>query len=463
MNKAERQGKGPMSNVLLLTYMFPPAGGIGTPRALAYAQYLPRQGCRLSVLAPTKPALRDHDPGLYQLIPPDVLVHRAWTPELPMSFRDRIWKNGALRTRSPRSRHSPARWLAKPVRWLAHHMLFPDPQVLWVPTAFRKACRVIERDGIDTVIVNMPPYSLLKLALALKGEFPHLKLITDFRDEWLGYYLSQIDRPTKEKVRRAWELEAEAVHASTFVSTVTETWVERLRRRYPHEPADKFVCTPNGYDPEMFWDFKPRARKDGKIIVTYFGTVHDNRVYAPDNYLAAVENLPRRIRDQIETRFIGRVIGDAEAALKSTKASVRLLGFMPKRQGICHLQETDFVLVIATDPSSHAGKLFDYFGCGKPILAVSPPGGEIDQLLKLTRTGWCADPWDMKAIQQMILSACRELRQGSAAIDPDMEVIRRYSWPHIFSRFATAVGINPTPKVILGSVATPELEMSVGA
>ncbi len=453
-----------MSNVLLLTYMFPPAGGIGTPRALAYTRYLPRQGCRLSVLAPTKPALRDRDPGLNQLIPSDVVVHRAWTPELPMSFRDCLWKNHALSgSLAADARPGVTKWMAKRFRWLAHHMLFPDPQVLWVPLAFRKACRVIERDAIDTIIVNMPPYSLLKLGLALKRQFPHLKLITDFRDEWLGYYLNQIDRPTEDKVRRAWELEAEAVHASTYVSTVTETWVERLRKRYPNEPAGKFVCTPNGYDPEMFENFWPRRRKDNKIVVTYFGTVHDNRVYSPDNYLAAIEGLPRSIRNQFETRFIGRVVGRAESSLRRTKATVRLQGFMPKLQGIRQLQETDFLLLIATDPSSHAGKLFDYFGCGKPILALSPLGGEIDRLLRLTRTGWCADPWDQNAIQQMILSACRQLKQSSPTINPDMDAIRTYSWPQILARFATDVELNPIGRVSLQVGTVPVIPISVGA
>jgi len=453
-----------MANVLLLTYMFPPAGGIGTPRALAYTQYLPRQGCRLSVLAPTKPALRDHDPTLDKLIPADVVVHRAWTPELPMSFRDRIWKSSALSGNGDSRMHSSTRkWMAKPVHWLAHHMLFPDPQVLWVPSAFRTACRVIDQDEIDTIIVNMPPYSLLKLALALKRQFPHLKLITDFRDEWLGYYLSQIDHPTEEKVRRAWELEAEAVHASTYVSTVTNTWVERLRKRYPAEPAAKFVCTPNGYDPELFRDFRPRRRRDDKIIVTYFGTVHDNRIYSPNNYLAAIEKLPRQIRDRIETRFIGRVVGDAQSSLEHRSANVRLLGFMPKQEGIRHLQETDLLLLIATDASSHAGKLFDYFACGKPILALTPPGGEIDRLLRLTRTGWCADPWDLTAIQEMVVSAHRQLRQDSPAITPDLDEIRNYSWPRILSRFASTVKLNPEERISIESTTALKLPMSVGA
>jgi len=452
-----------MANILLLTYMFPPAGGIGTPRALAYTRYLPRPNCRLSVLAPTNPALRDHDPSLHELVPSDVTVHRAWTPELPMSLRDRIWRGRKLNaSKQDGFGISPAGWVTKPLRWLAHHMLFPDPQVLWVPSAFRKACRVIEQDSIDTIIVSMPPYSLLKLALALKAQFPYLKLITDFRDEWLGYYLSQIDHPTEEKVRRAWELEAEAVHASAYVSTVTETWVERLRRRYPSETPAKFVCTPNGYDPELFRDFKPRRRKDGKIVITYFGTVHDNRVYSPANYVAAMEGLPSSIRDRIETRFIGRVIGGSRRLLSHTQANIRLLGFMPKREGIRHLQDTDLLLLIATDPSSHAGKLFDYLACGKPILALSPPGGEIDRLLRITGTGWCADPWDTNAIQQMVLSACQQLQQGTAVINPNHEAVKSYAWPQILSRFATAVGLAPAVEPILPATA-PAHETTMNA
>jgi len=453
-----------MSAVLLVTYMFPPLGGIGTPRALAYAQHLPKAGCRLSVLAPTKPALRDYDPGLGKLIPADVTVHRARNLELPISFRDRIWKRAAFSNPQPDGNApSGIRSLATPVRWLAHRVLFPDPQVVWVPLAIRKACRLIEREAIDTVIVNMPPFSLLNLALALKRRFPYLKLITDFRDEWLGYYLIHIDHPTQDKIQRAQELEAEAVRASTYVSTVTDTWVERLRNRYPSEPRDKFFCTPNGYDPEMFRNFTSRRRTDGKIIVTYFGTIHPNRVYSPDNYLATIETLPAPLRDQIETRFIGRIIGDAQLSLKRTSANIRLLGFMPKQEGIRHLQETDFVLLIATDPSSHAGKLFDYLGSGKPILALSPPGGEIDRLLRRTRSGWCADPWDLTAIRQMILTACRQLEQVPPTIHPDTEVIRTYSWPHIIARFATAAGVGSSEGIYLSRAASADPQMRVGS
>jgi glycosyltransferase involved in cell wall biosynthesis len=423
-----------MANVLLITYVFPPGGGIGVPRALAYAKYLPALQCRLSILAPSKPSLRDDDPELCKLVPPEVVVHRAWSPELPFALRDRVWKNAAVA-----ASQAPGRKL---FRWLAQYMLFPDPQTIWVPFALRKARRIVRQESIDTVILNVPPFSTLKIGVALKKKFPHLTLISDFRDDWVGYYLRNIDAPCKEKERRALALEAAAVAASTYVSTVTEKWVSQFRKRYPKEPAGKFICTSNGFDRDMFQNLPRCPRKKGKVVITYFGTVHNNRIYSPANYLNALESLPTEICSQIETHFIGRVVPDALPLLKRTKACVVLTGFMPKLKGLRCLQESDFVLLIATDAGSHAGKLFDYLGCGKPILALSPQGGEIDQLLQRTKTGWCADPWDKDAIRKMILSAYNRMAESGPIINPDSVAVNTYSWPKIMAQFASVVGID---------------------
>lgn len=442
-----------MSNVLLITYMFPPGGGIGVPRALAYVKYLPAQGCRLSVLAPAQPALRDNDPELCKLVPDTIAVHRTWSPELPFSLRDRLWKR-------PAAAGSPGAG-SKLFRWLAQHFIFPDPQIAWTPFAFREACRIVQQKQIDTVILNVPPFSILKIGIALKKKFPHLTLISDFRDEWVGYYLKHIDTPSVEKIRRAQELEAAAVEASSFVSTVTEKWVSQLRERYPGQPPGKFICTPNGFDPEMFQTAAPRPWKGRKVVVTYFGTIHNNRIYSPENYLDAIESLPDEIRSRIETRFIGRVVPDALALLERTRADIRVLGFMPKLEGLRRLLESDFVLLIATDPGSHAGKLFDYLGCGKPILALSPLGGEIDQLLRKTRAGWCADPWDKSAIREMMISAYRRLTEGGPIINPDQEAVTAYSWPEILARFAAVTKINTQPATGNGISGNAECPLEV--
>ncbi len=449
-----------MHNVLLITYMFPPLGGIGTPRALAFARHLPRHSCHLRVLAPTKPALRDMDPELTNLIPKEVGVHRAWNPELPISVRDRIsgYVRPSLDAAELNPASAPSRKTGGVLRSWVQRALFPDPQVVWLPFARRKARAIIHRDCIDRVIVTVPPYSLLKLAVDLKRDFPRLQVIADFRDEWIDYYLKEIDRPTDDKIRRARRLEDDLVRSCSYVSTVTPTWVESLRRRYPQQPASKFICTPNGYEPELFPSSAARNRKSGKMVITYFGTIHDNRIYSPVNYLRAMECLSQDIKSQIETRFIGRVLGKAQDLLRQTTAPVKVLGFMPKLEGFRRLAETDFALLIATSPGSHAGKLFDYLGAGKPILALSPLGGEIDLLVQETRTGWCADPWNPDAIRQMILSAFWRFKQQEEIIKPDIDAVQQYAWSNIFARFAETTKMNPTERSV---ARTPDTGASV--
>jgi len=443
-----------MPNVLLVSYHFPPSGAIGVPRALAYVRYLRLHGCHLSVLTASMPQTPAYDPALCASIPTDVSVHRAWNPELPFALRDQVWKRLASSHRStakaqdpssektPTVRQKALQWAKLAIRSFGQRLFFPDPQATWIPFAVRKAVKLVGSEKIDTVILSVPPFSTLKIGIELRQRFPKLKIITDFRDEWLDYYLLQIDDPTPRKVQLAKELEGKVVRASSYVTTVTHEWMLRLRRRYSDEPEGKFICTPNGYEPAMFHDFRPRKRSDGKMLVTYFGSVHMNRVYSPKNYLDAIEGLPPNVRDRIETRFIGRVRPDAKACLQQAKSTVQQLGFMPMLKGLKYLEETDFLLLIASDATSHAGKIFDYFATAKPILALSPPGGEIAKLLRETHTGWCVDPWDPTAIREMLLRAFNRLKAGEQLIEPNWDAVRSYSWPVIFANFVAEVGMD---------------------
>jgi hypothetical protein len=50
--------------VLLVSYSFPPAGGVGVLRAASLARYLPGEGIRLDVLTASKPSAVGADPSL---------------------------------------------------------------------------------------------------------------------------------------------------------------------------------------------------------------------------------------------------------------------------------------------------------------------------------------------------------------------------------------------------------------
>ena len=77
-------------NVLLITFSFPPAGGVGVLRALSLAKYLPENGIRVDVLTARNAPAVGQDLTLLKQVPESVTVHRAWTLDLPFALRKAI-------------------------------------------------------------------------------------------------------------------------------------------------------------------------------------------------------------------------------------------------------------------------------------------------------------------------------------------------------------------------------------
>ena len=79
-------------NVLLITFSFPPAGGVGVLRALSLAKYLPGEGVRVDVLTARNAPAVGKDLSLLRQLPAEVTVHRTWTLDLPFALRKWVKK-----------------------------------------------------------------------------------------------------------------------------------------------------------------------------------------------------------------------------------------------------------------------------------------------------------------------------------------------------------------------------------
>src|ERR1017187_6437831 len=430
----------PKLKLLIVSYLFPPNGGIAVQRALSLAKYLPPNGFEVHILKARNAASPADDPGLLQHIPPSVRVHDAFTPEIPFHLRQRIWKFMSRPGKPPAGPSAKpggaGGWKALFSR-LARRIFCPEPEILWVPFAVRQARKIVRRYSIDAVLITAPPFSAFVAGTKLKREFPHLKLIADFRDEWLTFYLKDFDfQNSAHTRRRAEEIERETVEQSDLVVAVTESSLQEIRNRYPEQPGAKFVCVHNGYDPEVVNPFPPRRRGDDKVIVTHVGTVY--KTASPQYYLDALDALPEEIRSRFETRFIGRNSEDLREILQNRKSEIRILGFMAQKQALEHVAETDYLLLTMTNDISLPGKLFEYLAMGRPILALSRSQGEVRRILETTRTGWCEDFNDQAAIQSMLRRAAG---QGSAGLPfaPDWTAIRRFERPVLTKRYGDLI------------------------
>lgn len=431
------------SKILIVTHVFPPAGGIAVQRPLSFAKYLPQCGLEVHVLTARNPGVPVIDEGLLRHVPASVQVHRSFTPEVPFAWRQRVWNRIAPKPKPAASPSQPTPAASSSGGWkkqmagMVRRLLTPDPEVVWVPFAIRSASRIIERHGIDTILLTAPPFSVFLTGNALKRRFPHLTVVSDFRDEWLNFYLSTFDFHSSPEIRRkAARMERETIEASDLVITVTPSILNELRQRYPEFPG-RFHLLPNGYDPESFASFRPRPHGGSSILVTYVGTIY--KASTPRFYLDALESLPESARVLFETRFIGRVAEDEKASFANRTSRIEMLGFRPQAEALRTMEETDYLLLTMTDAGSLTGKLFEYLATGKPILAFAPSGGEIDQILKETGAGWCLDPSRPEQARSLLEQLVLKRQNGGEPFQTNREVIARFERPRLTAALADLI------------------------
>ena len=321
----------------------------------------------------------------------------------------------------------------------------PDPQALWVPFAKRQARKVIRRHGIDTVLLIAPPFSLLRLVVDLKAEFPGVRFITDFRDE-VRYYLKHLDHvPSAERLTQVEQLEERALRCSDYISAVTWEQVDLIRTRYPFLPKDNFLCVPNGFDPDVFGRFVSKPPRRDKLVIAYFGSVYTIPICSPEAFLDAAARLGEEDRQSLEIRFVGRVALDALPYLQNRPYRIVQTGFLPLEEGLRHLEDADYLLLVGDNPTTLGGKTLDYLAIGKPIIAMTPPGGVIARLLDRTGAGWQVDN-NREAILAFLTKACQWWRSGSPApgFQPNRAAVDSYSRANIVAELARSLGLSRT-------------------
>jgi glycosyltransferase involved in cell wall biosynthesis len=420
--------------LLLVSCYFPPAGGIQVQRALSISRYLPPNGFEVFVLT-ARAAVPASDPELVKLIPEDVEVHRTWTLEPPFYMRKKLWSRVSKPATSSKAGSEFVTGIKSILTRKIKQLLSPDPQILWYPFAVRRASKLIRRKGIQTILVTAPPFSSFLIATTLKRRFPELHLIADIRDEWIEYILKEFGFRDADMAARAAQIERAMVESCDRIVNVSATSLQSIRSRYPKQPSEKFALIPNGYDPASFSTFRSRPHNTGRLVITYVGTIY--KPSSPKAFLDALDGLAE-LCPAFETRFVGRVAEEFDRSIFERRHSLlRFTGFVPQKEAIRFMEEADILLLSWADRFNIPGKLFEYLATGKPILALCPPGSDVEHIIRGTASGWYVDTEDRVAIQR-VLTEIHAL-QGKFPQNRNWEAIRRYERPNLVAEYAQLI------------------------
>lgn len=421
-----------MKTVLVIAYHFPPGGGPGVQRVLKHITYLHEAGWRPVVLTVQDGDFPARDESLLSKIPSNVRVVRVPIFE-PYKYYRRFMGGGgaAIDVNVNKSGAQRRGWKAGLAEFVRATFFIPDARIGWLRNAVHEGIRLVKEEGIDAIYTSSPPYTCALIGRNIKRR-TGLPWVAGFRDPWTGF-LTTPDRwwlpsAIDKSLERSVFTEADAVECAW------EGIIDDAVGKYPSLDRTKFHHVPNGYDSSDFPapGAYPRP-SDNRFTITYTGSMYGRR--NPATFLAALDLLVQQHKlgiDDLRLRFVGRFGDDVNEMLAGSQfaSAMDIISYVPHEESIAMLMASDASLLIVDDAKESAeivpGKVYEYLGVGKPIIALTPRNSAIERLVRETRAGLCAAQDDIPAIAEIIGTYVARWREGTALVSADPQAIAKY-------------------------------------
>ena len=377
--------------VLIITYYWPPSGGPGVQRVLNFAKYLPKYGWEPVILTVRK--------GEYPAkeIPSHLKVYKTKTFE-PFSIFKLVSgkkKDDAIGTYIL-SEKSP-NLVTRLSKWIRLNLFIPDARVGWKRYAVREGKKIIRSENIDLILTSSPPHSLQLIGQALARETGK-PWIADYRDPWKEVVYNQNLKRSARAERKDRRLEHDALNAADGIVSISKDILQLLesKREKPRNGCLVF----NGYDNRP----APLPRNDCPVI-TYTGVLSVTRIPTP--LLPALREL-REENIRFRLKFIGNTCPELRQLVEENGliADTEYISYLPHDESIRHINSSDaLLLVIDNVPNNKGiltGKLFEYIGAQRSILAIGNTEGEARHIIDECQCGEMVDYNDTEGAKRIL-------------------------------------------------------------
>lgn len=380
-----------MKKVLMVLHAYPPCGAVGALRNSKFAKYLPGYGWDPIVITRQwygEPFPLQEPRGI-KVIRTEyrdrLKIFRkkgaAAVPGAAIAAASGAGANSGLKSRIKES----AAFLIKEI------LTYPDEHVGWIEPALKAARIAIREENPAAIFSSSPPVTSHLIASSLKKEFG-LPWVADFRDLWTqNHYISHtfIRRIIEKK------LETSVLKDTDLMTTISVPLAGKLRQLH---------CVPvevitNGFDPD---DYAAAPVPEKRFTITYTGEIYKGK-RDPSLFFSALQELSReKIIDPqwFCARFYGPDKSDLAPIIEhyGVQDLVSCPGQVGYQEAVRAQQESSALLQLnwraPEEKGVYTGKLFEYLGAMRPILAIPENGGVIDDLLADTGAGVVADTKD---------------------------------------------------------------------
>jgi glycosyltransferase involved in cell wall biosynthesis len=439
-------------NILFVAFEFPPLGGGGVQRSIKFVKYLPDFDIKPIVITPLESDL------------PFVMPHHPIDKSLLNQLSD---STIIERVHCQHHQHS----VGKFKKWTSIYFSISEVfKKTWKIELEKKIPQLISQYKPDAVYVTMPPFAMGTLWKELIVPYG-IPLVVDFRDAWSQWCVSMNGSyfHYKKKLKE----ERSIINAAAAVICTSDQIREDMLSVHPNISKEKFTVITNGFDDELNFNELMIPKGKEKFVIGYVG----NFYYTPSsrkeifkpwwkkplhrmlNYVPRKEDWLYRspffffrvvrqlcishpsMKDRIEIHFAGKTPDWLKEQISEFGLEDLCThhGYLNHEQVLAFQKNCDALLitsskVIGGRDYSIAGKTFEYFTIGKPILAFVCEGAQKD-ILQESGMALIIDPDSVdEGVRKMF-----DFFQGSIPIKPMKENILKYHRRNLSQKLATVI------------------------
>jgi glycosyltransferase involved in cell wall biosynthesis len=322
------------------------------------------------------------------------------------------------------------------MRKLGAVALVPDTYIGWYPFAVRTAARVLRRGGFDAIYSTSPPETSHLVAHHLY-KMSGLPWVADFRDPWMNLHL--LPPPTAFHTHLHERLERKVCESASVI--VTSRWhLDIIEDRYP--TMRRIAVISNGYDALKLEKYEKLQPDGGRLRILHAGMLTQKRSAVPflEGLRMFFDSHPGAV-NHCSALFLGPRESENDTAV----GELGLGNVVEFRDTVSHdeslrLERTSHILLLIkhSNPVYRGivpGKLYEYIGARRPILALVPDG-EVKSMIHRLNRGEVAPPDNPHEIASQIGRMYQLHVDGALHRAYDLSPVTEFDRAHLTGRLA---------------------------
>jgi glycosyltransferase involved in cell wall biosynthesis len=376
-----------MKRVLIITYYWPPAGGIAVHRCLKFSKYLREYGWEPIICTADNPEYPfiDVENSKDVLIGTKVLKTKIWEPFNLFKFiagkkkEDRI-HNIFLEEEEPTIVH-------KLGIWIRGNIFIPDARKFWIRPSVKFLAKYLRENPVDAIFTNGPPQSTHMIAYGLKKNFG-IPWHADFQDPWtqVDYFPQLMLNPISLKIHKM--MERRVFDYADKITICSDTWKKDLES-IGAKNVDVIVW---GFDEDDFKTIKVDLAP--KFTISHYGSLGpDRNAKTLWNALSIISKENKEFSNDLEIElagFIGHAIINEIKSL-GLGGNLKLFNHLSRKETIERMCRSQVLLLILNNmPNVNGrlpGKLFEYLASRRPVLLIGPQDSDASKIIHEANAG----------------------------------------------------------------------------